>query len=154
MATDEQKQANLMRLAGLTSMSMALGIWDMVGDGALALCPAMGDQLLGLMEHEMGLEIAGENPSDVIAEIARLLVDEFGIAQHVDQELFEGGGTMTVRGCLAGPICASLIQNGAEPFTCSFRNAGYAALTRAGIKVRPQVTFNQPDGCKVTFRAR
>ena len=154
MATDEQKKENTMQLVGITVTSLALGIWDMVGDGAYALCPAMGDQMLHLMEHRMGLEIAGENPQDVMTEIARLLVDEFGLAQRVDLDHAEEMDTMTARTCAGAPLCGAFVQNGVEPFTCIVRNVGFAALTRAGLRVRPQITYNQPEGCVVAFRKR
>lgn len=152
MATDEEKKANQMRLLGMVFTSMARGFWEMVEDGALALGPTLGKQLLNVMENEMGLEIAGENTQDVINEMGRLFVDEFGFAQKVDVQQNQDGIALHVHNCVLKAMDAELTRDGVEPYICPFRNCGLAALTRANVRTRPAVVFDEQQGCTVTFR--
>jgi len=152
MATDEEKKANQLRLLGMVFTSVTLGLWEMVEDAAFALGPTLGKQLLNVMENEMGLEIAGENTEDVVNEIARLFVDEFGFAQKVDVQQNQEAIAVQVHNCVLKDMSAILAKGGADPYICPFRNCGLAALTRANVRTRPEVVFDEQQGCTVTFR--
>mgnify|MGYP000731124450 CR=1 FL=1 len=84
MATDEQKKANMYRLAKLTLYGLSTGIWDLLGEGALGLSHVIGAQILPVLEKEMGLELGSESLLDIANEVGRLAVDEFGIAESVE----------------------------------------------------------------------
>jgi hypothetical protein len=142
MATEEQKKANQMRLVGLTVRGTALGIWDMIGETASSLGPSIGQQTLEMMEKEMGLEIAGEKPEDVLNEIARLFVDEFSFCSSIDLEAESDVITMKVSDCLMATLTGKLIDDGVDPFICPYRNTGAAALKRLGMRVRTRVDFD------------
>lgn len=152
MATDEEKKVNRLRLLDMVFASVARGFWELVEDGALALGPALGKQLLSVMENEMGLEIAGEDTQDVINEMGRLFVDEFGFAQKVDVQQNQDGIALHVHNCVLKTMDAELTNDGIEPFICPFRNCGLAALTRANVRTRPAVVVDEQQGCTVTFR--
>lgn len=148
---EEKKKANQLRLMGLTMRGVALGIWDVVGESASSLGPRIGEQTLEMMEKEMGLEVAGEKPEDVLIEIGRLFVDEFGFCESVNVEPGSDAITMTVNKCLMASLTGKLIDDGVDPFICPYRNTGVAALRRLGIKPRAHVSFEEGKGSIITF---
>lgn len=154
MATDEQKKQNQVRLMSMTLGGMAAGIWDMVEESSVAMGPSMGEQILQVMEKEMGLELGGENAGEVLHEMGRLFVDEFGFAQEVDIEEGPEGATMLVHNCLLLSVASRLKASGVDPFICPYRNVVAAAAKRGHIKMRATVDV-EPENrkCLIGFRA-
>ncbi len=137
MATDEEKKENLLRMTKLVILGLGAGIWDIIGDGVMGLSRSIGNQLLPVLEKEMGLEIAGETPEDVLQEVGRLLVDEFGYAQDID--VTREGDTITVKvdRCVICPrVVDKLKEHGVEQpfFLCPLACIGGAALSKMGAK--------------------
>ncbi len=154
MATEEQKKANQLRLANLTLFGVTSGFWNLLGDTALAVGPEIGEEILKVMEKEMGLEIAGETPEVVLTEIARLFVDEFGFAGNI--EIVTEGDTITmkVHNCLNRNLTDRLIEAGVgKPFICPIMNSGFAAMRRLGIRTRENVVkWAEGNGSIITFK--
>lgn len=151
MATEEKKKENQLRLMGMTMRGVALGIWDIVGDTASSLGPSIGEKTLAVMEKEMGLEVAGEKPEDVLTEIGRLFTDEFGFCNAVKIEPGNDSITMTVDQCKMATLTGKLIDDGVDPFICPYRNTGVAALKRLGKNARATVKFEKGKGSVITF---
>ncbi len=156
MATDEQKKENRLRLTNMALLSLASSTWNMLGDTSFSFSGPMGSQILNVMEKEMGLEIAGENPKDVMMEIARIFVDEFGFAGEIDvvqhdTEHFE----VKVKNCVNRSFTDKLIEAGVEkPFVCPILNANQAALRRMGFKMHETVEkWVEGKGSIITFEA-
>jgi hypothetical protein len=154
MATEEQKKANQLRLANLTLFGITAGFWELLGDTALAIGPQIGEQVLKVMEKEMGLEIAGEKPEEVLTEIARLFVDEFGFASNIEVVTEGNTITMKVHNCLNRSLTDRLMEAGVEkPFICPIMNSGFVAMRRLGIKAHPDVVkWTEGNGSIITFR--
>ena len=106
MATEEEKKRNLARINAMIIYGLEKGLWDLLGESALAISAVVGVGMLEKLEQTMGLEIAGEEPQDILTEIGRIFVDErnvfvgltpadvnlgmaFHEAQQVAQELAE-----------------------------------------------------------------
>ena len=151
MATDDKKMENQLRLMGMTMRGVALGIWNVVGETAVSLGAPIGDQTLEVLEKEMGLEIGGEKPEDVLTEIGRLFVDEFGFAERVDVDSSSGSVSMVVKNCKMAALTGKLIDDGVDPFICPYRNTGLAALKRMGLHPRARVAFDPDRGSVITF---
>jgi len=154
MATEEQKKANQLRLANLTLFGVTAGLWDLLGDTALAVGPQVGEQVLNVMEKEMGLEIAGETPEEVLTEIARLFVDEFGFAGNIEVVTEGDTITMKVRNCLNRGLTDRLVEAGVgKPFICPVMNAGAVAMRRLGIKAQQDVVkWTEGNGSIISFK--
>ncbi len=153
MATEEQKKQNMLRLSRLTLFGLATGIWDLLGDGARGLSHEIGDEILPVLEKEMGLEIAGESADAVLHEVARLFVDEFGFAQDAavkgDGDIF----TLRVRGCVNRKLCDDLESSGVTvPFICPYLAVADAVLDHVKIKARTKMErWHEGDGTIITF---
>lgn len=154
MATEDVKKQNYVRMSNLTLTSLAVGVWDTLGETSYALSLTMGDELLHMLEKEMGLEIAGETPEDVIQEIARIFVDELGFASNI--EVVNSGNDkiqIKVAKCIERHLTDKLIEEGVEkPFICPAMNASFAALSRMGLRMHHEVAkWEEHDGCIITM---
>jgi hypothetical protein len=153
MATEAKKAENTLRLAGMTLVSMSVGIWDFVGEAALVLAPQMGEETLKMMEKEMGLEVSGEKPEDMLAEIGRLFVDEFGFASEITVESADNTITVKAKDYGLVPLLEQMEAAGVErPFICAIMNAGLAALRRLGLKAHVDIEkWKAGNGTITTF---
>lgn len=153
MATEEQKKKNMMRLMTLMIAGMAKALYDLFGETAHATMAEVGKSLLTIMEDEMGLEIDGEDPEQVLLEIGRIFSDEMGFI--ADFKVENGGNEMrlVVDKCAGWNLTQSIMKHGVDiPFTCPIMNVGQAALLKMGkhaqkrIEPRPEVR-----GSTITF---
>lgn len=153
MATEEQKKQNMLRLARMTLFGLTTGVWDLLGEGSLGLSHEIGDEILPILEKEMGLEIAGEDPVQVLQEVGRIMVDEFGFAQSVD---VSGDGdrlVMKVHSCANRKLSDDLEAAGiTHPFICPFMCVSDAVFDHMGIKVMSKVDrWHEANGSIITF---
>ncbi len=153
MATDEQKKANMLRLSNLTLYGLTTGVWDYVGESSFAMSEGIGESVLGLMEKEMGLEIAGASVDEVLTEINRLFVDEFGFADDIEILADDSQVVMKVHSCLNRNLTDKLMAAGVEkPFICPIMNAAQAALKRMGTRARIDVAkWEEGKGSIITL---
>ncbi|RME42112.1 MAG: hypothetical protein D6796_14910 [Caldilineae bacterium] len=128
MATEEEKKRNLARLNAMIIYGLEKGLWDLFGESALATTNTVGEGMLAILEKTMGLEIAGEDPQDILTEIGRLFVDEFGIATRFDMEKAGEDVNFTVEHCVLMNVEKDLIEAGIKPFVCPYLNIAAAAL--------------------------
>lgn len=154
MATEERKKENRSRLANLALLSVAAGAWDVLGKGVNALGGPIGDSVLQVMEKEMGLEVAGEDPEAVLMEVSRIFIDEFGFATDIevkalDDEHFQ----LKVKNCVNRQFTDKLMEAGVEkPFICPIMNASRSALKRMGYRVHEDVEkWEEGKGSIITF---
>jgi len=153
MATDEQKKKNILRLTRLTLLGVSAGVWDLIGEGALGLSHEIGDILLPILEKEMGLEIVGEDPEQVLQEVGRLFVDEFGFAGNVDVTRDGDTLTMKVHTCSNRNFTDQLMAAGvSKPYICPFLCVSDAVLDRMGEKAITTVEkWEEGKGSILTF---
>ncbi len=153
MATEEQKKQNLLRLVNLALLGLAAGTWDLLGDGARGLSYEIGEAILPILEKEMGLEIAGQSPLEVLQEVGRLMVDEFGFAENVTVEADGNVLRMKVYGCVNRSFTDKLEAAGVPiPFICPYMAISNAVFNRMGEKVRTEIQrWREANGSIITF---
>lgn len=153
MATEDEKKRNMVRLLNMTLLGVTKGVWDFVGESSFALSRNIGDEIIRMMEKEMGLEIAGETPLDVVHEISRLFVDEYGFARHIEVSETDGIIKLDVQHCLNRKLDDQLGEAGVEkPFTCPVMNSVVAAFRRMNIRAHQDVVKNpEGNGSIITF---
>ena len=153
MATDEQKKANMYRLAKLTLYGLTTGIWDLLGEGALGLGHVIGAQIVPVLEKEMGLELGGESFLDIANEVCRLAVDEFGMAESVEASGDNDQITLKVKNCALRGLTNDLMAAGvSKPFICPLLCVGDAILDRKGVKAMSNIEkWEEGKGSIITW---
>ncbi len=154
MATEEQKKKNLARINAMIIYGLEKGLWELLGDSALAISTRVGEGMLEEMEKTMGLEIAGEDPQDILTEIGRIFVDEIGIATNFDIDKDGDEIKMSVDHCVLLRVEKDLVNDGIQPFMCPYLNIAAAAMRRRlGTKTRISDIKADPDAhhCDLCF---
>ncbi len=137
MATEEEKKKNLARINAMIIYGLEKGLWDLFGESALATTNLIGNGMLELLEKTMGLEITGEDPQDVLTEIGRLFVDEFGIAVRFDITKTDDNIDFIIERCVLMQVEKDLVEAGIKPFVCPYLNISTAAMrNRMGLKTK------------------
>ena len=119
MATEEEKKKQLVKVLSLMVGGLAKGIYDLFEDSAYALMKSVGVEILDVMEKEMGLEISGEEPGDVLNELLRIWTDEIGMFEDAKVAESAEGWTVTGNNCKGWNLTQRILASGVkEPFTC------------------------------------
>lgn len=154
MATDEQKKQNQLLLSQMTLGVLALESWNMLGESVFSLSGMMGETILTVFEKHMGLEIAGETPQDVLMEIGRIFVDEFGFCGDIEVESSDDDKfVVKVKNCINFSFSEQLQAGGLEKmFICPVMNSCQAALRRIGVKTHEKIDpWAASRGSIITF---
>lgn len=137
MATEEQKKMRLLKLFNDVVFGFGKGLYDLFGDSALATVDAIGEDIIEEMEHEMGLEIHGEDPQSILTELERILVDEYGLAKKMTLKVEEHEVDIICHGCELWHATQDILATGAPPFHCVPMMIAEAALhKRLGKKAK------------------
>jgi hypothetical protein len=101
----------------------------------------------------MGLEIDGESPEDVLQEVGRLFVDEFGFATEVEVASDGDVITMKVHNCANRTFTDDLVAAGVgSPFICPFMCVSDAVFDRMGEKALTKIEkWVKGNGSIITF---
>ena len=145
MATDLEKVENMFRIQQIQIFGVTKGLWDFVEDSAFALSPNMGEQVLNVMENEMGLDLNGDKPVQVLNNISQLFIDEFSIAEKIEIEELNNVYRLKVHQYVFNKISSQLEHAGVKDFICPVMNASVAALRRLNLKVRSNTENNGAD---------
>jgi hypothetical protein len=149
MATMEQKKLRQLKLFNDLIFGFAKGLYDLFGDSALATVDTIGEDILEEMEHELGLEIHGETPQDILTEIERLLVDEYGLCKNARLVIEGDEIDMYVEGCLLWKATTDLAEAGVPPYTCVPMMMASAALHKRLGKKAKFVSLDQDKDNRV-----
>ncbi len=137
MATEEEKKRNLVKLSSLVIHGLTKALWDMVGEASFSTAQLIGRTNIQMLEKDMGLEITGEEPADMLTELNRIFVDEIGAMVDADASIEGDKITLTYKGCLFMRLFKDLAADGIPPFICPFMGMSMAAMReRLGTKSR------------------
>lgn len=137
MATEEQKKERLLRLCNDVFYGFGKGLYDLFGESALATVDTIGEDILEDMEKELGLEIHGEDPEDILTELERLMVDEYGMCNSATLKIEGDEIDLICERCKFWKATKALKEAGVPPYTCVPMMMASAALhKRLGKKCR------------------
>ncbi|EIC22070.1 hypothetical protein [Thiorhodovibrio frisius] len=140
MASEEEKKRQLVRVLSLMIEGLAKGIYDLFDDSAFALMRIVGTDLLEIMQKEMGLEIEGENPTDVLNELLRIWVDEIGFFDDATVKEIENGWMIEGNRCKGWNLTQKILATGVkQPFTCPVMNTMNAALAKMEVQTHMNI---------------
>jgi hypothetical protein len=143
MATDIDKYALRARMWGMVVVAMTQGIWDIVEESSVTLSPMIGESLLSLLEKSAGFELAGEKPENMLVELGRILVDEFGYATEAKVEVKDKTYTLILSNAVGLPEFKALETKGiTKPFSNPVFCTGIAAMARLGYKCRAKMDID------------
>ena len=152
MATEEQKKESQIRMLKMIVGAMSKALFDLLGETAFAVMGGVGDEYLNVMEKEMGLEIAGETPKDVMMEVGRIFVDEIGYINSFKIEEKDNEIDMLINGCHGYDLSKKLLSQGVNVLPCPLMNICSSAFKRMGKPVRKKVAPRiKEKGSKLTF---
>jgi len=152
MATEEQKKVRQLKLFNEVIFGLSKGMWELFSEGAFGICAEIGEEIMEEMEHDMGLEIRGENPQDILTEIERIYVDEVGGAQAADIEIKGDRIDILIEDCILIHACTDLQKEDVKPFTCVPMMLVAAALReRLGLKERLDEIVIEGNKCDIDF---
>lgn len=155
MATEEQKKARQLKLCNDILFGFAKGMYDLFGDSALATVDEIGEDIIEEMEHELGLEIHGEDPQSILTELERILIDEYGMARHANIKIQDHEIDLYVEGCMFWHATMELKKAGVPPYTCVPMMIAEAALHKRLGKKAHFHGITQDDEkriCDIDFR--
>ena len=137
MATEEQKQQHLLMVMNTVMYGFVEGLWDLFGESSYATVHSISDRILQAMEQESGLAMDGADPEAVIAEVTRVLADEFGIMSSGEATVDGNNVSIACQDCFLHQATEWLEAKGVEPFACVPMNVTAAAMRkRLGMKHR------------------
>ena len=137
MTTEEKKMENLVKIINIAMYGINKGKWDLYGEAAFATTQSMNENMLEALEKEAGLKITGENPEEIITELTRLMVDEFGIMSACEPKVSDKKVSISCKECFLREATGWLQEAGVQPFACVPMNVSAAAMNKKlGIQHR------------------
>ena len=140
MATEDEKKRQLVKVFSLMITGLASGIYDLFEDSAYSLMSKVGKDLIDIMQKEMGFEIEGETPDEVLNELLRIWVDEIGFFESATVEKLDNGWVIKGNNCKGWNLTQKILATGVkEPFTCPVMNTMHSALEKVGVKTHMKI---------------
>jgi len=136
MATEQEKNKNLLKISSLVIHGLTKGLWDFIGEASFSTAQLIGDTAIKMLEKDMGLEINGEKPENILMELNRIFLDEIGALTEADAEVEDKKIILTFKGCLFSEMTKDIMDSGIPPFICPFMGMSMAAMRKRGIKAR------------------
>jgi len=152
MATEEQKKTRQMKLFNEVIFGLAKGMWELFGEGAWGTVAEIGEEIVEEIEHDLGLEIQGENPHDILTELERILVDELGACKAADLKIENGRIDILAEDCILLHASHDLQKEDIPAFTCIPMMLAAAVLReRLGLKERLLGVTIEGNKCDIAF---
>ncbi len=152
MATEIEKKKNLARLLELVTKGLGKGLWDLLGEPVYATSAVIGEEILTYLQKSMGLEIAGESPENILLELTRIFMDEFGAAQDVNIQKKDNLVEMRIKKCVSRRLCLDLKKENIPAFVCPYLAVSAAAMRKnLGMNTRMKKVEAGEEECILDF---
>lgn len=156
MASETEKTERLLKIFNISMFGLIEGLWDLFGEASFATINSIGDKVLQVLESEIGFEIKGDNPKDILMEINQLLVNEVGTMEAGMVVMDESGKvSMACEKCCLRKATAWLEDEGVQPFACVPMNIFAAAIrkkTDYKHKVLGRSWDEESETCVISFQ--
>ena len=129
MVTEEQKKNRQIELVNSVMFGLGKGLYDVLGDSTMRVMAVVGQHTLCDMENRIGREVKGGDAGAILAEVGRILVDEYGVLSAFEPSSL--GGTLAqviCTGCLFKPASIQLRDADIPAHTCIPESIITAAL--------------------------
>ena len=130
MVTEAEKNERLRRIFNTMVYGLARGLWDLFGEASFATTNSIGDQVLEIIERDMGFEISGEDPEAILAEIERLLVDKIGTMSSGKATIDDNIISIACTECVLRDATRDLEAVNVQPFACLPMTIAAAAMRK------------------------
>ena len=156
MAAEDVKRERLLQVFNISMYGLIEGLWDLFGESSFATINTVGDKVLKVVEKEVGFEVQGDNPKDILMEVNNLLVNKVGTMQSGMVVMDDDGKvSMACEKCCLQEATKWLESEGVQPFACLPMNI-YAAALRKKLNVRHKVLGRSWDDssetCVISFQ--
>ena len=156
MASETEKKDRLLKIFNIAMFGLIEGIWDLFGEASFATINSIGDKLLRVIENEIGFEVKGETPKEILTEINALLVNEIGTMEAGMVIMDESGKvSMACEKCCLQKATGWLENEGVQPFACVPMNIFAAAIrkkTNYKHKVLGRSWDEESETCVISFQ--
>jgi hypothetical protein len=154
MATDPRHIENRSRLNDITLLAMAISFWDTLGKTAFAFSAPIGNHNLWMIQHEIGREIGGDNPGEILMSICQVFIDDFGYASEIEiSSEFEGHFEVRVKDYANIDFIRTLLAAGVEePFLDPVMNTCQAMLRKMKFRTHQVLEiWEEGNGIIINF---
>jgi len=154
MATDPKHIENRNRLNDITLLAMAISFWDTLGRTAFAFSAPIGNHNLYMIQKELGCEIGGDSPGEILMSICQAFIDEFGYASEIEiSSEYEGHFEVRVKDYVNLYFVRTLLAAGVEqPFLDPIMNTCQAMLRKMDYRTHQKLDiWEEGNGIIITF---
>jgi len=154
MAKNPSQIENRSRLNDITLLAMAISFWDTLGKTAFAFSAPIGTHNLWMIKNELGRDIGGETPAEILMSICQVFIDDFGYASEIEiTSEYEGHFEVRVRDYTNVEFIGTLLAAGVEePFLDPIMNTCQAMLRKMKFRTHQKLElWEDGNGIVITF---
>jgi len=150
----DERMRQAIRMDHILIASLDKALWELMGEGALAVSSKVGEEILRIMESEMGLNFEGtkENTLDLMNDI---FVKKLGLAEEIQGSFEDTFIVLNVKGAFDFDIMSKLKKENIPPFISPIISATVAVMRKKlnlPVRVKEIEIDENQKGYKLTFK--
>jgi len=150
----DERMRQAIRMDHILIASLDKALWELMGEGALAVSSKVGEEILRIMESEMGLNFEGtkENTLDLMDDI---FVKKLGLAEEIQGSFEDTFIVLNVKEAFDFDIMSKLKKENIPPFISPIISATVAVMRKKlnlPVRVKEIEIDENQKGYKLTFK--
>ena len=150
----DERMRQAIRMDHILIASLDKALWELMGEGALAVSSKVGEEILRIMESEMGLNFEGtkENTLDLMNDI---FVKKLGLAEEIQGSFEDTFIVLNVKEAFDFDIMSKLKKENIPPFISPIISATVAVMRKKlnlPVRVKEIEIDENQKGYKLTFK--
>ena len=150
----DERMRQAIRMDHILIASLDKALWELMGEGALAVSSKVGEEILRIMESEMGLNFEGtkENTLDLMDDI---FVNKLGLAEEIQGSFEDTFIVLNVKEAFDFDIMSKLKKENIPPFISPIISATVAVMRKKlnlPVRVKEIEIDENQKGYKLTFK--